>query len=111
MLETKNDYELQLKELKARTKQYPKKAESPESIKEKTKRTAELKEQLRYYKSVSDNNMIIATQMQLDELDPSKNKGNQEVDETQLLKMIANCNKELAKLKPSLNSNFPSYSK
>lgn len=111
ILETKIDYELKLKELKERTKQYPKKAESQESIKERAKRTAELKEQLAYYKKVNDNDMVMATQMQLDELDPSKKIASQELDEGQLLNLIANCNKELAKLKPSLDSNFPSYSR
>jgi len=108
ILETKNDYELKLKEIKARAK--TKKPESPESLKEKTKRIAELKEQLGYYKKVGDNDMVMATQMQLDEFDSKKNAGNQEINEETLIKMIAGCNKELAKLKPSLDSNFPSYS-
>ncbi len=107
--ETIKEYELQLK--KIRKSEKTKKPESKESIKEREKRTAELKEQLAYYKKVSDNDMVMATQMQLDELDPNKKTQSYQLDEGQILKMIEQYNKLLADLKPHLNSNFPSYSR
>lgn len=109
ILETKIGYELKLKELKAKPKPKPNKPETKESLKEKAKRIAEIKEEQDYYKKVNDTDMVMAMQMQLDELTATKKNEFKELDEEQLLNLIADCNKELEKLKPNLNSNFPSY--
>lgn len=87
-LNLKEEYELKLKKLKEKSN--ASKKESPEEKIYKEKRIKELKEEIEYYKKVQDNDMLLATQMQLEELVPKEesfeDKKNKSLLKSQLLK-------------------------
>ena len=106
MLQTIKEFEMKLKTSKE-NKFKPKKVESAKEIEEKEKRKKELLDEMKYMKKTEDIEMIEAIKMQIDEID---NPPTQEIiDENVIIQTIARLNKEIDRLKPDINSNFPSY--
>ena len=103
--ETKKDFEQKLKDA-AEKKSKRKIPESKASKKEKEKRRKELLNEQNYLKKAGDDDMALAVQMQIDELDAP---GEAIIDEEYVRKMLTWCDKELARLSPDLNTNFPAY--
>jgi hypothetical protein len=81
----------------------PKETEAARREKEKMK--IELLKNQQQAKQAGNTVMIDTIQMQLDTLDQKEG-----ATEEYMEKMLAWCDKEIAKLKPDLNSNFPGYS-
>lgn len=106
MLDTIKEFEMKLKTSK-KNKSKPKKVESVSEIEEKEKRKRELLEEMEYMKKAGDTEMAEAIKMQIDEID---NPPTQEViDENVIIQTIARLNKEINRIKPDINTNFPDY--
>jgi hypothetical protein len=107
MLQTIKEFEMKLKKAKEKKNQ-PKKPLSVETIKEKEKRKKELLEEMNYLKKSGDTEMARAVQMQIDEIDTPSTE-NEGINEELIIQTIARLNKELDRLRPDINSNFPEY--
>ncbi len=106
MMESKKEFEQKLKNFNEKQSR-PKILESSASKKEKEKRKKELLEEQNYLKKSGDDEMAQAVQIQLDELELPKEEEN--INKEYILKMLDWYNKEIIRLKPDMNTNFPSY--
>jgi hypothetical protein len=106
IMEGKQEFEQKLKDFNDK-KSKPKIPESSASKKEKEKRRSELLDELTYLKGAGDSEMADAVQMQINELDAPKEDSN--FNEEYIIKMLKWYDKEIIRLKPDLNTNFPCY--